>query len=47
MNKDCEIELMKKVKMYLKYNSVPDQVVGDDTQGVSNYVIQEYQRTLN
>jgi hypothetical protein len=47
MNKDCEIELMKKVKMYLKYNSVPDQVVGDDTRGVSNYLIQDYQRTLN
>lgn len=44
---DCKAELDKAVKMYLKYNAIPDQVVGDDTQGVSNYLIQEYQRTLN
>ncbi len=44
---DCKAELDKAIKMYLKYNSIPDQVVGDDTQGVSHYIIQEYQRTLN
>ena len=44
---DCKAGLDKAVKMYLKYNSVPDQVVGDDTIGVVNYIVQEYQRTLN
>ena len=44
---DCKAELDKAVKMYLKYNAIPDQVVGDDTEGVSHYIIQEYQRTLN
>lgn len=44
---DCKAELDKAVKMYLKYNAVPDQVAGDDTDGISFYVIQEYQRTLN
>lgn len=39
--------LKDSVKRYLKYNSIPDQVVGDDTQGVSYYIIQEYNRTLN
>lgn len=45
--KDAKEDLDKAVKMYLKYNSIPDQVVGDDTEGVYNYVIQEYNRTLN
>jgi hypothetical protein len=47
MAKDCQIELAKTVKMYLKYGAVPEQVVGDDTEGVYHYIIQEYQRTLN
>lgn len=45
--KDCQEELNRSVKMYLKYGAIPDQVVGDDTEGVSYYIIQEYQRTLN
>ena len=45
--RDIKQDLDKAVKMYLKYNSVPDQIVGDDTEGVYNYVIQEYNRTLN
>lgn len=44
---DCKAELDKAVKMYLKYNAIPDQIAGDDTEGVSYYIIQEYQRTLN
>jgi hypothetical protein len=44
---DCKAELDKAAKMYLKYNAIPDQVAGDDTEGVSHYIIQEYQRTLN
>ncbi len=44
---DCKAELDKAVKMYLKYNAIPDQIAGDDTEGVSHYIIQEYQRTLN
>ncbi len=44
---DCKAELDKTVKMYLKYNAIPDQIAGDDTEGVSHYIIQEYQRTLN
>lgn len=44
---DCKAELDKAVKMYLKYNAIPDQIAGDDTEGVSHYLIQEYQRTLN
>jgi hypothetical protein len=44
---DCQAELNKTVKMYLKYGAVPEQIVGDDTEGVSHYIIQEYQRTLN
>ena len=44
---DCQAELNKTVKMYLKYGAVPEQVVGDDTEGISHYIIQEYQRTLN
>ena len=44
---DCQTELNKTVKMYLKYGAIPEQVVGDDTEGISHYIIQEYQRTLN
>jgi hypothetical protein len=44
---DCQAELNKTVKMYLKYGAIPEQIVGDDTNGVSHYIIQEYQRTLN
>lgn len=44
--KDSKEDLDKSVKMYLKYNAIPDQIVGDDTQGVRNYIIQEYNRTL-
>lgn len=44
--KDTKEDLDKSVKMYLKYNAIPDQIVGDDTQGVRNYIIQEYNRTL-
>ena len=40
-------DLDKAIKLYLKYNAIPDQVVGDDTEGVSYYIVQEYQRTLN
>jgi hypothetical protein len=45
--RDIKQDLDKAVKMYLKYNSIPDQIVGDDTEGISNYIIQEYNRTLN
>lgn len=47
MYKDTQENLNQAVKMYLKYNAIPDQIIGDDTQGVSYYIIQEYQRTLN
>jgi hypothetical protein len=47
LSQDCQAELNKTVKMYLKYGAVPEQVAGDDTEGVSHYIIQEYQRTLN
>ncbi len=47
LSQDCQAELDKAVKMYLKYNATPDQVIGDDTVGVANYIVQEYQRTLN
>lgn len=47
MYKDVKESLDQAVKMYLKYNAIPDQIVGDDTQGVSYYIIQDYQRTLN
>lgn len=36
--------LQNSVKMYLKYNAIPDQIVGDDTQGISYYIVQEYNR---
>lgn len=47
LSRDAKEDLDKAVKLYLKYNAAPDQVVGDDTQGVSYYIIQEYNRTLN
>ena len=47
LSQDCQSELNKNVKMYLKYGAIPEQVVGDDTEGVSHYIIQDYQRTLN
>ena len=47
LSKDAKEDLDKAVKLYLKYNAIPDQVVGDDTEGISYYIIQEYQRTLN
>ena len=47
LSRDAKEDLDKAVKMYLKYNAVPDQIAGDDTEGVSLYIIQEYQRTLN
>jgi hypothetical protein len=45
--RDIKQDLDKAVKMYLKYNSIPDQIIGDDTQGISNYIVQDYHRTLN
>ena len=47
LSRDAKEDLDKAVKLYLKYNAIPDQVAGDDTEGISHYVIQEYQRTLN
>lgn len=47
LSRDAKEDLDKAVKMYLKYNSIPDQIVGDDTEGVSLHVIQPHQRTLN
>jgi hypothetical protein len=44
---DCQAELKKNVQMYLKYGAIPQQVAGDDTEGMSYYIIQDYQRTLN
>jgi hypothetical protein len=44
--RDIKQDLDKAVKMYLKYNSIPDQVIGDDTVGISNYIIQEYNRSV-
>ena len=47
LSRDAKEDLDKAVKMYLKYNAIPDQVIGDDTQGVGNYIIQDYDRVLN
>ena len=47
LSRDAKEDLDKAVKMYLKYNAIPDQIAGDDTEGVSHYIIQEYQRSLN
>ena len=45
--KDAREDLDKAVKLYLKYNAIPDQIAGDDTEGISFYIAQDYQRTLN
>jgi len=42
--KDAKEDLDKSVKSYLKYNAVPDQIVGDDINGITNYTIQDYVR---
>lgn len=47
LSQDCKAELNKNVKMYLKYGAIPEQVVGDDTEGMSYYIVQDYYRTLN
>jgi hypothetical protein len=47
LSRDAKEDLDKAVKLYLKYNAIPDQIAGDDTEGVSYYITQEYQRTLN
>ncbi len=47
LSRDSKEDLDKAVKLYLKYNAIPDQVAGDDTEGVSYYIVQDYQRTLN
>jgi Holliday junction resolvasome RuvABC endonuclease subunit len=41
---DTKQNLDKSVKMYLKYEATPNQVVGDDTVALNNYVIVEYNR---
>jgi hypothetical protein len=46
MSKDCEMELNKKVKMYLKYECTPEQIVGDDTIGASLYLSKDYVRSF-
>jgi hypothetical protein len=30
--------------MYLKYEATPNQVVGDDTVGATNYIVVEHNR---
>jgi len=45
MASDARVDLDKAVKMYLKYNAVPEQVAGDDTIGVSNYSLKEWNRS--
>lgn len=44
--RDIKQDLDKAVKMYLKYNSIPDQIIGDDVYGTTNYIIQEYNRSI-
>jgi hypothetical protein len=41
---DTKQSLDKSVKMYLKYEATPNQVVGDDTVAASNYITAEYNR---
>ena len=41
---DIKQNLDKSVKMYLKYEATPSQVVGDDTVAASNYIVVEYNR---
>jgi hypothetical protein len=36
--KDAKETLDKAVKMYLKYGAIPQQIAGDDTIGISNYL---------
>jgi hypothetical protein len=36
--KDAKESLDKAVKMYLKYGAIPQQIAGDDTIGISNYI---------
>lgn len=36
--KDAKETLDKAVKMYLKYGCIPQQIAGDDTVGISNYL---------
>lgn len=36
--KDAKETLDKAVKMYLKYGAIPEQIAGDDTIGISNYL---------
>lgn len=47
LSRDAKEDLDKAVKLYLKYNAIPDQIAGDDTEGISFYIAQDYQRTLN
>lgn len=42
---DAKSDLDSAVKMYLKYNSIPQQVAGDDTIGESNYSYTEWIRS--
>lgn len=42
--KDTKEELAHAVKMYLKYNATPQQVVGDDNIGVIDYNIHGFSR---
>lgn len=44
ISRDSKDALDKAVKMYLKYGAIPQQIAGDDTVGVTNYVIVEYNR---
>lgn len=44
--KDSKETLDKAVKMYLKYGSVPMQIVGDDYIGTSNYISLNWDRNL-
>jgi hypothetical protein len=45
MANDAKLDLDRSVKMYLKYNAIPEQVAGDDTVGVSNYSTKEWARS--
>ena len=44
--KDAKETLDKAVKMYLKYGAVPQQVAGDDTIGISNYIVTSENRGI-
>lgn len=45
LSTDAKKDLDDAVKMYLKYNCLPEQVAGDDTIGVSNYIYSEFIRS--